>query len=528
MLVACPLHQHRDAAGLEAVDDAGQGVGPGGVEHRQARQAQDHDGHPGLHVERLEECGRGTEEQGTVEPVDGDVLGQQFVLVYRVVIVAGQLLGAGDRARGHLPEGEDAGQEQADLDGGDQVDGDGHHGGSGEHDRLGDVGPDHHEHPDVVDHAHRGHEEHGTECREGHVADDGCRRQDHDDDHQRMGDGCHAGACSGADVDRRPGDRPGGRHAAEEAGGHVGQALSHQLASVRGASGAGHGVRHACRQQALDGGQCRDGEGGTEELPEVGGTGERVAGHGQMVGECADERHVEVEDPGRHRGEDHGHDGPRDPVGEPGPEQHRRHHQCADHQGALGLCGGRPPDGHPRGVEYAGASGLGQAHEERHLLEADGDGDPDGEPLEDRPGHEPDEASESGHPHHHDHHAGEDGDGRHGPGPVVGHDRREHHGHGAGRPRHLHRRAAEHRGDDARHDGGDDPGRRSDAGRHPEPERQWKGHDADREARHEVDPPGGPEAGVVAASGQQARGPRAQDPHGVLHHEVWAIMRCAA
>ena len=85
-------------------------------------------------------------------------------------------------------------------------------------------------------------------------------------------------------------------------------------------------------------------------------------------------------------------------------------------------------------------------------------GDADGEALDHRPrdvGEVAAQASEGGRD---DEHAGQEPDHEHGVGPVAGHDRHEHHGHGTGRARHLHVGPPEDRSDQTRDDRGDQPG----------------------------------------------------------------------
>ena len=60
------------------------------------------------------------------------------------------------------------------------------------------------------------------------------------------------GAGTGADVDRRAGDRTGGGHAAEQRRHEVGEALTEELAVGVVASAVGHAVGDLGRQQALD------------------------------------------------------------------------------------------------------------------------------------------------------------------------------------------------------------------------------------------------------------------------------------
>ena len=75
------LEQHRDAAALESLHDRSERLGAGGVEHLELREPQDHHPDVGHGGELGEEPLRGAEEQGAVEPVGDDVLGEQRLLL---------------------------------------------------------------------------------------------------------------------------------------------------------------------------------------------------------------------------------------------------------------------------------------------------------------------------------------------------------------------------------------------------------------------------------------------------------------
>ena len=83
----------------------GQRLGAGGVDERQPLQAEDHHLDPVHLPEPLEEPGHRPEEEGAVESEDGDVVGEQRVLVDRAVVVVGQVLLGRARARWRWPGG---------------------------------------------------------------------------------------------------------------------------------------------------------------------------------------------------------------------------------------------------------------------------------------------------------------------------------------------------------------------------------------------------------------------------------------
>ena len=119
----------------------------------------------------------------------------------------------------------------------------------------------------------------------------------------------------------------------------------------------------------------------------------------------------------------------------------------------------RVADGPCRDDRRVLAVGLGDAERGGHLLEEDDHRDADGEALDHRPRDVREVAAEPQRtPRRNDQHAGDQADDEHGVGAVAGDDRHEHDGHRPGRPRHLHVRAAEDRGDEAGDDRRDQPG----------------------------------------------------------------------
>ena len=129
---------------------------------------------------------------------------------------------------------------------------------------------------------------------------------------------------------------------------------------------------------------------------------------------------------------------------------------------------------------------LGDAQRRGHLLQEDDHGDADREAFDDGPRDVGEIATDAGERGREDEHACEEAHHQHGVRAVARDDRDEHHGHRAGRPRHLHARSTEHGGDDAGDDRGDESRLRTQTGRDPEREREGQRDDADGEPGNEI------------------------------------------
>ena len=163
-------------------------------------------------------------------------------------------------------------------------------------------------------------------------------QHDHEQD-QRMGQRRQPRGRPGTDVHRGSRDRGGRRDSAEQRGAQVGQSLTDELAVGVVALAHAHPVGHRGRQQALQGGQCCDGDRGQQEGIQIGeGDPGQVRG-GEPGGDPADRRGTERERGVGHGGCDHGDQGDRQAGSDPCPDQDERRH------------GHRHAEGSPRGVQ---------------------------------------------------------------------------------------------------------------------------------------------------------------------------------
>ena len=116
------------------------------------------------------------------------------------------------------------------------------------------------------------------------------------------------------------------------------------------------------------------------------------------------------------------------------------------------------------------------------------DADADGEALDDRDRHVADEPAGAGVPEPDQDQPGEQPDHQHPVGAVRRDDRHQDHGHRAGRAADLDPAAAEHRGQGAGHDRGDQPGGGAHARAHAEAEGQRQSHQPDHHPGGQVSP----------------------------------------
>ena len=146
----------------------------------------------------------------------------------------------------------------ADLDGDDEIERDGRHGGEHHHKRVGTGGAQDRTHIVHVDHPHRGHHQHTGERGDGDLRDEPGRRDHDHDECERMDDRGQTGTGTGTYVDRSAGDRTGGGHAAEQRRHDVREPLPDELAIRVVTADVAHPVRDLGREQTLDRGQERD------------------------------------------------------------------------------------------------------------------------------------------------------------------------------------------------------------------------------------------------------------------------------
>ena len=114
------------------------------------------------------------------------------------------------------------------------------------------VAVEHRAHVVGFDHANGGDHQHAGEGGERDLGDQLATEDTTTTSTSGVDDGGDAGAGAGADVDRGAGDRTGGRHAAEQRRGDVGESLTEQLAVGIVSVGVGHAVGDLGRQQAFD------------------------------------------------------------------------------------------------------------------------------------------------------------------------------------------------------------------------------------------------------------------------------------
>ena len=278
VLGAGALEQDGDVTGGELVDDLTEGPGAGGVEHADGSQPEDDHADVADAGELGEEPGGGAEEQRAVQAVRQHVLGQQRVLLGIAHAIVDQSFGHGLGGAGQVGQGEHAGHGQADTDGEDEVEGDGGAGGQGEHGGVAAGGAQDGSDVVALDHAVGGDDEDSGEGDQGDGADQSGGGVDDDGENAGVGEGREPGAGPGAGVDGGAGDGARGGHAAEEPGGDVGEALAEQLAVGVVAGGVGHAVGDPRREEALQAGEERDGQGRDQQRAQTGQVRKRRGG----------------------------------------------------------------------------------------------------------------------------------------------------------------------------------------------------------------------------------------------------------
>ena len=491
-------HEHRDVAAFELVDHLAHRLGAGGVEHLQIGEAQDHHLDVADRRELVQVLLDGAEEQRPVQAVRHDLVVQQ--LGCDVDLDQWERVGDRHRRDRQVPQRQDRSRGHADLDGEDQVEGDGDERGDHEDERVGARGPRHR--PDVVDvdHPHGGHHQHAGERGERDVGNELGAGEHDAEQHDRVDDRRQAGGRAGLHVHGRTGDRTGGRHPTEQRRHDVGEALADQFAVRVVAPDTGRAVGDLGGQQALEGRQRRHRDDRAEHVLRH---SERDVGQlrrGQGVGNGADHGHVEPGEADEHGGD---HDRQQRGGGTTVDAGHHDHHRHDDPDQ-----GDRPPHtvaAHsvakraPRHRRRVLAFRLGDTERRRHLLEEDDDGDAEREAFDHRPRHEGEEPPEAGHPGDHDEDTGQQADDEHRLDTVTGHDRHEDDRHRPGRTGHLDVRTAEHGGDDTGDDRRDQPGSGAESRRRAERQCQWQRDDPDGQPGDEIGAPGRRDAGVVGA-----------------------------
>ena len=115
---------------------------------------------------------------------------------------------------------------------------------------------------------------------------------------------------------------------------------------------------------------------------------------------------------------------------------------------------------------------------------------------------------------------GQQRDDDHAVGPDGGHDRHQHDGHRARRAAHLHVRPAEHAGDDAGHDRGDQPGLGAQPGRDAEAERERQRDDGDGDPGEQIAAPGS-RAARRSRARRGSSGGQPRPRHGRAARRAW-------
>jgi hypothetical protein len=157
-----------------------------------------------------------------------------------------------------------------------------------------------------------------------------------------------------------------------------------------------------------------------------------------------------------------------------------------------------------RGDEGAFAGRRGGAECRRDLLQKDDRRDTERESLDDRPRDECDGPAQPDDPGGEYDQPGHDGHDRDAPQTVLRDDRREDYRHRTGRPGYLNVGSAEHRGHQARDDGGDQSGGGAHAGGDAEGQCERQRDDTDGDPGDDVGAPARAQLGVVAGAGQES------------------------
>jgi hypothetical protein len=216
-----------------------------------------------------------------------------------------------------------------DSDGHDRVDRHRDQSGEHEHDRVGPRRPDDASHGRQRHHARRGDHEHSGQRSERDLRHDTGREGDCGEQHEGVDDRSEPGAPARAHVHRGAGDRSGGGHASEEAGGDRGETLPDQLAVGVVRSGIGE-------RRGIEARQGRCGE-GARQGPNTGkrqpGDGGDHRDHGDRDGRS---RQLRMDAGHEHHDRRHQRDGSdrRDNSGDDG-----------GHEPALGSRTGTHPEG---------------------------------------------------------------------------------------------------------------------------------------------------------------------------------------
>ncbi len=379
------------------------------------------------------------------------MLREQGVLGGAVDPVIGQRFRDRTGGAGQSHQGEHDRDAEPHLDGRDEVEGDGAQRGEDEDQRVAAGGAQHR--PGVVplDHPVRGDQQDAGERDQRDPPDQPGGGVDDHRQHQRVSQRSDAGARAGPGVDRRPGDRPRGRQAAAQPGRDVGQPLPEQLPV-----GIVPRRRRSCRRRPAPtaGSPARRGtpprpphRPGRRALPRSGSAGSgSEEGSEPIRATCAPDTStttVTTATASRLAGSD------RCSRGSAAVRTTDRASSPSTAQSGRRRTGPRPRRGRRRRSRRPAWRRRGAGH----LLRGDHHRDAQGEALHQRPRHEGQQPAQPQHGRGHHEDAGQHRDRVDHTGAVLGDQRDQHHGHGAGRPGHLQGRAAEHR----RHRTGDRP-----------------------------------------------------------------------
>ncbi len=317
-----------DAVVLHFADRYFEGVEGAGVDGRDVAEAEDDDfGATGVGAEDALEFGDHGEEEGTLEAEEdhagGDLLAAQGegAVVFGIVI-GGEEADVGDVL--HAFDKQDDADEEADGDADGEVEEDGEGEGGEEGGEVGMGAAPGFAEGAPLGHAEGDAHEDGGEAGEGDVFGEGGGDEDEEEEGGGMDESGDGGACSAADVGGGAGDGSGGGEASHERDDEVGEALTDEF-GVRVVAGIGHAVRDGGGEEAFNGPECGDGEGGAHEGAEVGeGEGGEVPageGGGQFAELAADGFDRPVQEGDEDGGDGNRDDGGGDATGEFGQEE---------------------------------------------------------------------------------------------------------------------------------------------------------------------------------------------------------------
>ena len=297
------------------------------------------------------------------------------------------------------------------------------------------------------------------------------------------GDG---GARAGADVGGGAGDGAGGGDAAEERRDDVGDALGDEF-DVGVVAVAAHAVGDDGGEQAFDGGEQGDGEGGGQEREDVLGVEVGKCEMREAAGECRRSgcrwsRRAGGKAATATVASEERDDGAGNAPGEARQEQDDGERGCGDGDGLPADGGGVVRRARcMRARNSLGTGGRAEAEEVFDLGGGDQQGDAVGEADDDGTGDELDGGAEAGEAHDEQHDAGHERDQREAGDAEAGDDAGDDDDEGAGGSADLGARAAEGGDEEAGDDGGVEAGLRRDAGGDAEGHGERKSDEADGE-----------------------------------------------